>query len=434
MHPNMVQFITDGISVSDAKKRYLKRRKWIMDQCNGPIVLSAPMLGPNQRYPWAHCDAPVYQDSYILFLTGINQYPLHIVLDPISNEQHIFLPEFDANRAFWDGQSLSANHDASTSFLVSAGFSHIHSIKSFSHFIGQRITENPNWHLLIHEKGRKRVKDDAYKLFNSISRRSTKSPKITNISALSWDQRLSHDQFSITAFKSGIAKTATAYKHTISMLDSFKHEFEIAGHLKGELLKQTPFGLSFPPIIAKNQNAAILHYIDCCDSLQKNDLILFDFGLRWQSMCTDISRTISLSGTYTPFQKRLVEIVSAVQCHVITLVKPGVTFDELNDACWEEMERLLDRDFIAKGGTMKRDYNKQPHNVGHLLGIQTHDGDPYRNYRSHSLPHDAIITIEPGLYGQFELNGETIHCGIRIEDNILITKHGNENLSESIPK
>ena len=131
MPPNMIRFITDGTSVLAAQTRYLKRREWLMNQCNGPIVLSSPAMGPNQRYPWAHCDAPVYQDSYILYLTGMNQYPLRIVLDPTTEHHHIFLPEFDAKRVFWEGHSIASNHAESESFLRAAGFTHIHSIKAF---------------------------------------------------------------------------------------------------------------------------------------------------------------------------------------------------------------------------------------------------------------------------------------------------------------
>ena len=83
---------------------------------------------------------------------------------------------------------------------------------------------------------------------------------------------------------------------------------------------------------------------------------------------------------------------------------------------------------------MKRAYKKQPHNIGHLLGIQVHDGDSNRQYRKKQLVKDNIITIEPGLYGEFELNGDHIHCGIRIEDNLLITSTGVLNLTANIPK
>ena len=430
----MVQFISDGMSIPSAQNRYLKRREWLMKQCNGPIVLSAPKYGPNQLYPWAHCDVPVYQDSYILYLTGINQLPLHLVLDPQSNQQHIFIPDYNSKYVFWDGYRLAKNDVDSESFLFDAGFTSIHSIKDFPNFINQLISKHPNWHFLIHEKGRKRVKDDSYRLFNSIRRKSKQSFNFTNISQLSWEHRASHDSFSIDAFKEGIKKTAIAYHDLLYNCKSLKSEYELSGYLKGELLKQSPFGLSFPPIVARNQNAAILHYTDCCDSFQVNDLVLLDFGIRWQSMCTDISRTISLSGKYSHIQKLLLDIVKSTQEHVISKIKAGISFDDLNQYCWEFMESSLEKNFTTKGGRYKREYNKQPHNVGHLLGIQTHDGDPFRSYRDQGLKENSIITVEPGLYGEFEFNGESIHCGIRIEDNILVTKTGAENLSIDIPK
>ena len=430
----MVRFITDDASIDVAKTRYLKRRKWLMNQCNGPIVLSSPTVGPNQTYPWAHCDAPVYQDSYLLYLTGINQYPLHVVLNPLTEQHHIFLPPYNAKHVFWEGHTIAANHSESELFLKECGFTHIHDISKFRSFIGDLISKNPNWHLLIHEHKRKRINDESYRLIRSLKRRSLKPPLITNIADLSWQQRAQHDQLSLATLKTGIEKTAAAYNQVLLNRKTFTSETSLCGALKGALLSQTPFGLSFSPIVARNQNAAILHYVDCCDAVSKNDLILLDFGLRWQSMCTDISRTITLSGKLTPLQKMLVDIVKNVQEHVISLVKPGTTFDALNDACWNYMELLLERDFLAKGGTFKRDYSKQPHNVGHLLGIQTHDGDPFRTYRSNALKPGAVITIEPGLYGQFEYNGDRIHCGIRIEDNILVTPSGCENLSINIPK
>ena len=311
-------------------------------------------------------------------------------MDPKSNQQHIFLPNYNATRVFWDGHSIAANHTDSESFLRAAGFTHIHSIQTFSTFLKDRIKKNPRWHLLLNETSRKRIKDDAYKLLTTIRRLSTKPPRITNISALSWQQRACHDRSSLATFKDGIQKTATAYANTMAKRSTFTTEYELAGHLKGELLKQTPFGLSFSPIVARNENAAILHYVDCCDEFQKNDLVLLDFGLRWQSMCTDISRTIALKGRYTPLQKQLVVIVQAVQEHVISLIKPGISFDDLNDACWTYMDALLEKNVLSKGGKIRRCYKKQPHNVGHLLGIQTHDGDPFRSYRSNWIDRGYI--------------------------------------------
>jgi Xaa-Pro aminopeptidase len=119
---------------------------------------------------------------------------------------------------------------------------------------------------------------------------------------------------------------------------------------------------------------------------------------------------------------------------ILPHVQPGISFNQLNDISWKILEDNLNKDFISKGGSINRVYTKQPHNIGHFLGIQVHDGDSNRAYRSQPLKENNIITIEPGLYGEFQFNGEKIHCGIRIEDNLLITKTGHVNLTADIPK
>lgn len=437
MFPNMVRYITDDTCLPSAMARYLNRREWLMRQCTGPIVLSSPAMGPNQQYAWAQCDAPMYQDSYLLFLTGINQYPMHMILEPSTGHHHLFLPQYTARHAFWDGQRFCANHSDSIDFLTAAGFTHIHPLNRFHPWLTAHGQSRPTWHVLRHATRSGYRKDDTYRLIQSLKRHATQPVSIASIADISWHQRAQHCKTSIRAFKTGIEKTRMAYMATRDAMHTFTGETDCAGFLKGQLLQQTPHGLSFPPIVAKNDHAAILHYVDACASFSPKDLVLLDFGLRWQSMCTDISRTIHRSGNAakrSPLQARLTDIVLETQQHTIDCVKPGVTFDELNDACWSFMEQQLAKKFIAIGGRMHRDYTVKPHNVGHLLGIQTHDGDALRNYASSPLLPGSILTIEPGLYGHFELNGDSLHCGIRIEDNIIVTTSGHENASKNIPK
>ncbi len=130
----------------------------------------------------------------------------------------------------------------------------------------------------------------------------------------------------------------------------------------------------------------------------------------------------------------MVQLVLNTLEATIATVKEGVSFNDLNEFSWDFLEQQLHDDFIKKGGKVNRLYKKQPHNIGHLLGIQVHDGDSSRGYKSKPLKAHSIITIEPGLYGTFEFNGETATYGIRIEDNLLVTKNGCQNLTSKIPK
>ena len=112
-------------------------------------------------------------------------------------------------------------------------------------------------------------------------------------------------------------------------------------------------------------------------------------------------------------------------------------FNELNEICWDFMEKELVNRFYSIGGTCERKYEKMPHNVGHLIAHSVHDGDPQRAYKQEPLESGMVITVEPGLYGRFECDIDGVlyveHCGIRIEDNVMVTDSGVENLT-SIPK
>ena len=155
-------------------------------------------------------------------------------------------------------------------------------------------------------------------------------------------------------------------------------------------------------------------------------------------MHADISRTVPASGKFNPMQRMLYEIVLKAQLAVQRKARKGVTINELNDRCWSSINRDLERVFKNAGGKFKLKYKDRPHGVSHLMGEQEHDGDPFRNYLSEPMQEGWMISNEPGLYGSFRirLNGRLYdeEIGIRIEDNLLITKKGCRNLSRSIPK
>ena len=167
-------------------------------------------------------------------------------------------------------------------------------------------------------------------------------------------------------------------------------------------------------------------------------MILMDFGVRWMTMHADISRTVPASGKFNPMQKILYEIVLKAQLLVQRTARRGITMSELNDYCWSSINRDLEDFFKSAGGKFKLRYKDRPHGVSHLMGEQEHDGDPFRNYLSDPMQEGWLISNEPGLYGAFKvrLNGKLYdeEIGIRIEDNLLITKTGCKNLSISIPK
>jgi Xaa-Pro aminopeptidase len=253
-----------------------------------------------------------------------------------------------------------------------------------------------------------------------------------------FDLRLPLDTYDVNNTLLAEKITGKGFVETLKNFSSFKNEYQVQGFLEGRMLEESPYGLSFPSIIASGSNATVLHYMKNDDWFSKSEMVLMDFGVRWMTMHADISRTVPASGKFNPMQKMLYKIVLKAQLKVQRTACKGVTVNELNDCCWNSINRDLEEVFKSAGGKLKLRYKDRPHGVSHLMGEQEHDGDPFRNYLSEPMQEGWLISNEPGLYGSFKIriNGKLYdeEIGIRIEDNLLITKTGCENLSRLIPK
>jgi Xaa-Pro aminopeptidase len=262
--------------------------------------------------------------------------------------------------------------------------------------------------------------------------------KLANIMKSHFELRLPLDKYDVANARKAQEITGNGFKVLLKNFRSFKKEYQVQGFLEGQMLMHTPFGLSYPSIVASGSNATILHHTKNDDEFSKNEMILMDFGVRWMTMHADITRTFPVSGRFNPMQKILYEIVLKAQRAVEKKARAGVTIDELNAVCWATIDRGLERDFKAIGGVCELPYKGRPHGVSHLMGEQEHDGDPFRNYIQQPMQPGWMISSEPGLYGKFRLrlNTKTYDekIGIRIEDNLVMTRTGCMNLSSKIPK
>ena len=199
-------------------------------------------------------------------------------------------------------------------------------------------------------------------------------------------------------------------------------EYEIEAYFNFELSKRGIKEFAFDTIAASGKNATVLHYSSNNTKTQDNELMLLDLGAQYQLYNADISRTFPLNGKFTERQKQVYNIVLKANEEVMKAVKPGVTLMELQNLC---------KSILAEGcksiGLIKEDSELSKyyfHGVSHPLGLDTHDVGS----RGMKLEAGMIITDEPGLYIEEE------GIGIRIEDDILVTENGYENLSQSIIK
>ena len=179
---------------------------------------------------------------------------------------------------------------------------------------------------------------------------------------------------------------------------------------------------AFPSIVASGPNGTILHYVENDREVQDGELVLLDLGAQYGYYSADISRTFPANGKFSARQKELYEIVLKAQAAVIEAIKPGFPMKELNEITKKVLTEELMRIGLIKEDSELANYYY--HGVSHYLGLDTHDVGVYDG----ELQPGMVITVEPGLYVAQE------QIGIRIEDDVLVTKDGAEVLSSAIPK
>ena len=204
--------------------------------------------------------------------------------------------------------------------------------------------------------------------------------------------------------------------------------------------------VGYTSIVASGAHACTLHWKHNDGAIRKGDLLLLDAGIEGHSLYTaDVTRTLPISGKFTPAQRAIYEIVLAAQRAALTKVRPGNDFMEPNRAAMIVLAEGLERLGILNvpAAEALRDENQfyrrySLHNVSHMLGLDVHDCAQARaqNYKYGKLAAGMVLTVEPGLY--FQSDDLTVPAkyrgiGVRIEDDILVTPKGHRNLSADLP-
>lgn len=215
---------------------------------------------------------------------------------------------------------------------------------------------------------------------------------------------------------------------------------ESEGYLRDLLLSETQaLGRepSFNPIVATGVSAAKPHYSAFKRKLKSSELLLVDFGLECDQYAADVTRVFPVAGKFSEVHRDVYEIVREAKDFATRKLKPGAKFKACQDACDQVLIEGLKELGVLKGkvSTIKAKGLHKPytiHSVSHSLGLDVHDISKDRFSILSSLKKGMILTVEPGLY----FSKKTKHippCGVRLEDDVLVTSSGNRNLSEAIP-
>ncbi len=248
---------------------------------------------------------------------------------------------------------------------------------------------------------------------------------ILSASQILSDLRVVKEKDEIEFMKKAIAITKLGIESLMKNAHAGIYEKQLEAYYDFTIKYNMADSPSFKTIAASGKNAVILHYEENNHLLEDGNLILFDLGVEYHHYCSDISRTIPVNGKFTPRQKAVYESVLKVNEAIIKMIKPGLAFKEFLDIA---KDMLADECIKLGLITDKNDVGKYYyHGVGHFLGLDVHDVGR-RDFLERKFEPGMVLTVEPGLYIEEE------GIGVRIEDDVLVTENGYENLSKDIIK
>ena len=371
-------------------------------------------------------DYPFEVNRNFYYLTGIEQEGSALLLVKSSGEtkEFLFILPFDPVKEKWYGKKLTIEEARSLSGIknvllkngLTAKLNSIldPSLEQFGHIATVYLDL---------EKGQKIEEEaDAADYQRSLE---TVYPDVSveDCYPLIIDLRLVKSENEVAEFKEAVRITQLGIQSVMAHAKSGIKEYELANQFLHVINDESAYqGLAFSTIMASGKRATVLHYPTPFGTLKNGELLLMDLGARNNYYCADVSRTIPVSGRYSEEQKLIYEIVLGCNKAVAAYAKPGVTINELQSLTRE----YLASEMVSKGLLANKEDigNYYYHGVSHHIGLDTHD--PGR--KDVPLQEGNIISDEPGLY--IAERG----IGIRIEDDLLITKDVCEVLTKDIIK
>jgi Xaa-Pro aminopeptidase len=276
-------------------------------------------------------------------------------------------------------------------------------------------------------------------------RRAGRAPKrVVDPRVVLHEMRLAKTADEIEVMSKAAAITGEAHVAAMKAAKPGAYEYELEAAIEFAFRRRGASGPGYTTIVGTGRNATILHYIENKDRLAEGDLVLVDAGAEYDFYTADVTRTFPCGGKFTPLRRRLYEVVLRAQEDAIKMTRPGVTIDEIHEKTVEWLTQGLIDLGLLQGSAAERiadgSYKKYyMHRTSHWLGMDVHDVGAYSgdDGKPRPLAPGMVITIEPGIYigdddpgAPAELRG----CGVRIEDDILVTEGGNRNLTAEIPK
>ncbi len=419
-------------------KDYARRRQNLMQHIGDGIAIvpSAPIARRNGDVLYRY-----RPDSDFFYLTGFSEPEAVAVLIPgrASGEFLIFCRERNRAEEMWDGhraglEGAVQNFNADDAFPIDDIEDILPGLLENRSKVYCNLGRYPDFdeqmlHWLSDVKNRKR---------SGI----TAPGELVDLGYILHELRLIKGAAEIRAMKKAASVSVAAHCRAMSRCRPGMFEYEIEAELEYAFRQGGAQYPAYPSIVAGGENACILHYIDNNRRLRKHDLLLIDAGAEIDCYCADITRTFPVGGRFSGRQKALYEIVLEAQLVAINAVSPGASFNDPHEAAVRTITTGLKDLKLLKGSVdsliEKTAYRKFfVHRTSHWLGLDVHDVGEYRLGETwRVLEPGMVLTIEPGIYvpAHRSIPKQWHGIGIRIEDDVLVTRKGHEVLTQDAPK
>ena len=392
---------------------------------------SAAIFNSNDVLPTnADGTMPFKQNNDLFYLTGIEQEETILLLFPDAPEERfkevLFIRDVNDELTTWEGDKLTVKESSEISGIETIRF-----VSEFDKGFSYLMADAENIYLNTNEHKRAAVdvetRDDRF-----IKKCRAKFPLHTyhRAAPLVYGLRAVKSDIEIELMKEASELTEKGFRRILKFLKPEVTEAEIEAEFVHEFLRNSGSPADYEPIIASGINSCTLHYTKNNKVCKDGDVLLIDYAASYANYNTDMTRTIPVNGKFTPRQKKVYNSVLHVEKETQKLMVPGAKLFSI----YELTRTLIEKELVDLGLLKMNDIKNQnpdkplslkyyPHNVSHFIGLDVHDV----GYFNEPLAQGMVLTCEPGIYIREE------GFGIRLENNILITKGGNIDLFKNIP-
>ena len=402
---------------ADDRSYYAARRQALMKKIEGSVALLRGAADTRNYMSFR-------QGNDFYYLTGVEVPGAFLLLDAVQNRSILFLPARDLRLEQSEGPRLGPGEDT----RLATGVDQVLDVSRFNEELekrkGQAIyipyraeetaassRDRATHYDLSQENDRwdgRPTREKAFEL--ALRKKLGNEASIKDLSPILDSMRLIKDGQEIERLREASRIACVGLKEAIRAVEPGMHEYQVGAVAEFVFRWEGASGPAYFPIVGSGPNSCVLHYNANNRKMQAGDIVVMDFGPDFLYYDSDVTRTFPVSGTFTAEQRKVYQIVLDAQKAALAVVRPGATFRDINAAA---------RAVIDRAG-----YGKYwAHGVSHYIGMATHDVGGFQ-----PLAPGVVLTVEPGIYIPEQ------NLGVRIEDTVLVTKDGYENLSKDVPK